>query len=529
VNQSITVSRPSPAAFNAFLVCLIEVARIAFLARLPDGALVQNIPDDAFYYLQAARNFCRLGRWTFDGVAPSSGFHLLWGYVLAALFRVHIGASLHVLFLVGSILQSLGLALAAFFLTKTAERFAGPGAWGGVLLVFLSGISLLQGTWMMESSFAILSGAVIFYFIARVDLQVTAAILMSVLFLGILASLARSDSGLLALWLLIGHVFLWKFGISNRKMMLAASTLLLGTLLGVGMVLFHTHLVSGQWSQASAQEKFFWSTVTGRSLTQPVHIFLLFFNPLINSIWAKRHPSGIGYLRLLELALTAAGLVMMIRTRRRPETLAFALVSLLTILSYCFFYRYDSAAVQPWYVGNFQAPAALLTGIGLAWFFQRYPCAMTSALAMICLCSITCSFRASFPWQETMWRAGIFLHSHQDMRPVGSWNSGIMGYFADDGVVNMDGLMNDTVLSYTKRGDLATYFSQRKIRYIFESPQIWDADMAKRGGYGDGILQHCIRRSEDPFPDDRYNFFAGSHIRIYEVNVDCLSRRNQPS
>jgi hypothetical protein len=59
------------------LVGLVGMARLTFLCRLPDRLLVRYIPDDAFYYLIMGRNFAATGRWTFDGVEPASGFHLL--------------------------------------------------------------------------------------------------------------------------------------------------------------------------------------------------------------------------------------------------------------------------------------------------------------------------------------------------------------------------------------------------------------------------------------------------------------------
>ena len=106
----------------------------------------------------------------------------------------------------------------------------------------------------------------------------------------------------------------------------------------------------------------------------------------------------------------------------------------------------------------------------------------------MCVWGIALSLHASFPWQEAMWRAGIYLREHPEVRPVGSWNVGIIGFFADDGVTNMDGLMNDAVLPYAKRGDLQHYFYKRGTRYILESPDLWTRRMALRGGYADGAL-----------------------------------------
>jgi hypothetical protein len=36
------------------------------IIRASDMLKVQNVPDDAFYYLLLAKNFSSLGQWTFD-------------------------------------------------------------------------------------------------------------------------------------------------------------------------------------------------------------------------------------------------------------------------------------------------------------------------------------------------------------------------------------------------------------------------------------------------------------------------------
>ncbi|MFN7825259.1 MAG: hypothetical protein ACK5P6_07855, partial [Pseudobdellovibrionaceae bacterium] len=60
--------------------------------------LVQVVPDDAFYYLQLAKNFAHTGQWTLDGIHPATGFHPLYAYFLVGLFKLGF-ESLHGVFL----------------------------------------------------------------------------------------------------------------------------------------------------------------------------------------------------------------------------------------------------------------------------------------------------------------------------------------------------------------------------------------------------------------------------------------------
>ena len=110
------------------------------------------IPDDAFYYLVPARKFATFGRWTFDGVEPSSGFHLLWEYLLAGFFHFVPHATLHTIFAVFGTMQVLLLALAAYLLALTARKSFGPGVLPGLALVFFSAACLQQEGWLLESA-----------------------------------------------------------------------------------------------------------------------------------------------------------------------------------------------------------------------------------------------------------------------------------------------------------------------------------------------------------------------------------------
>jgi hypothetical protein len=66
------------------------IVAVAILAGVADDALVC---DDAFYYFQIAHN-AALGRgFTFDGLAPTNGFHPLWAWICAALWRIGGGSA----------------------------------------------------------------------------------------------------------------------------------------------------------------------------------------------------------------------------------------------------------------------------------------------------------------------------------------------------------------------------------------------------------------------------------------------------
>lgn len=132
-------------------VFLVEIARLVILLRLPDSQLVQHIPDDAFYYVVLAQHFSVHAHWSFDGSAPSTGFHLLWAYMLVVLYWFVPKITFHGLFIFGALVGAVALSTAAFLTAIVVRRqFAGPAALG-LGFIFLGAPSLLQGAWLMES------------------------------------------------------------------------------------------------------------------------------------------------------------------------------------------------------------------------------------------------------------------------------------------------------------------------------------------------------------------------------------------
>lgn len=122
-----------------FAVAFAGFWRICVFSKMPYGELIQRIPDDAFYYLVTARNFASSGKWTFDGTEPASGFHLLWGYLLAFFFRLFPNASLHLIFTVGSIFQVCCLSLASYLVVRASSQALREGrfSWCGDHIPFV--------------------------------------------------------------------------------------------------------------------------------------------------------------------------------------------------------------------------------------------------------------------------------------------------------------------------------------------------------------------------------------------------------
>ena len=69
-----------------FILFIVLLSRLIYFYNLTESQLIGIVPDDAFYYLKMAQNKAFLGIWSFDGINTSTGFHLLYGYLLYFIF-----------------------------------------------------------------------------------------------------------------------------------------------------------------------------------------------------------------------------------------------------------------------------------------------------------------------------------------------------------------------------------------------------------------------------------------------------------
>lgn len=80
--------------------------------------------------------------------------------------------------------------------------------------------------------------------------------------------------------------------------------------------------------------------------------------------------------------------------------------------------------------------------------------------------------------QMSKYEAARWINENtHDMDILGSFNAGIVGYFSNRRVINLDGLVNDyNFLEYLKKGKLVEYVHANNIKYIADYGKISDSD-----------------------------------------------------
>ena len=191
------------------------------------------------------------------------------------------------------------------------------------------------------------------------------------------------------------------------------------------------------------------------------------------------------------------------------------------LATYVVVYGFNWADVQNWYMGNLEAPAGVLAGAAGGWFWQRRRTLTIATAAAFCLYGVAMSFRQPAPWQALLYDGGMYLRTHPEAKPAGAWDAGIVGYVADGGVTNLDGLVNDEVLPYVETGTLARYVEARRLRSVVDYSVLFRPPYSTRGGYADGELLRCVvaDRVLDP---PRGTFDNYNPVRVFHILPDCL-------
>jgi hypothetical protein len=102
----------------------MALALLPLARRLPNAV----VPDDGYFYAQIAYSLATKGRSTFDGIHTTSGYHLPWAFLLAAISRLLAAVTLDkTIHLFAYLAVSLSLALATslhFFKSRSFQLCA---------------------------------------------------------------------------------------------------------------------------------------------------------------------------------------------------------------------------------------------------------------------------------------------------------------------------------------------------------------------------------------------------------------------
>lgn len=474
------------------------------------------IPDDAFYYIQLARNRVKFGFWTFDGLSPATGFHFLYGYFLASIFWIVPDINWRCLYLLIGILSSSSISLSAFYCSRTMGKIFDQKVILFTALPYLSLPILLQSTSMMESWLVVLFAALTIYLVTEKHFTPKVPRTISLFLVGLLGSLARTDFGMLPGMIFCTVLVMQPF--RQNTMLIKSFIILLGAAFGVLVAITQNYILTGQYSQASAQIKFYWSTVNGHSFTP---IVILLSNIII--------PVTIGKISIIIFWIVSFAIFCLAvfrsiiniknKTVSTSETIFFACS--LTLFGYIFFYRHNSAALQMWYSANLAVPSAVCLTAVFYYVLRNKAFLLAKLVTILFLFLAIYRFQfIPYPHQYGMLQAGLFLKNQSNDYKYGSWNAGIISYFSGKPLINLDGLTNDEVVPYIKSNKLIEYINLKQIKFLIDyEDMLKRSNFRKQGGYDNIKVENCIKPL---FDVDKNSIPWGSGpLKLFAVDNNC--------
>lgn len=503
---------------------LLAVAHVVLFAssilRAADSFQVQFTPDDAYYYLGLARNFVRTGAWTFDsGMSITSGFHPLLAYLLALIYRAT-QPSTEAFVRYGLLLSSslaLVIALVAGYVGLKQKRY--PHYLLFLALILSSRNYAINAVSIMEWSLALLSGVLYTLCFYRA-LQAQKRAYVTLLGLGLAGSVSRSDFGLFPFALFAATLLLFVFWRDQTQKQAIRNAFfgLVGATLGVALIFVHNQLFTGNPVQSSALMKVHWSQISGPSFGGTSHL-------LTDALgWTASNTVLLMVVGVLAIALAPSFLSGIQQFRRRWDKrlsnqgrldLLLMVGATITLVGYVLVYS-RNGDVQLWYTANFFIPLFLLLVIGyrtLGIFvapriFHFVTIWLTIAVLglmgrnIASLYAISPTLLSPWPHQMAMLEAGKFLHQTPPEGRVGAWNAGIMGYYQGGTLINLDGLVNDSIYEYAISNTLPAYVEKTAITYIVDfEPMLTGEKLRVRGGYDDEAFVARLQPVKEFIPE----------------------------
>ena len=463
---------------------MLTLAHYFYLVSSSHAFLISVIPEDAFYEFQIARHFLATAQWSFDrGFSTTTGFHLLNTYLMSMFPQLMTHPWLAIKFWMG-----VGVALsivAVFVICRFAARTFGEFSLVFAFLILSSAVFTGQSAGLMEFPYLMAVAALYVAAVFRTCGESRFGALVGIFVLGVIGSLARSDFGGLPLATFVAcGISYWL----NRRADYLIQSLcgLVGATVGLIAVFLHNCFFSGHFLQGSAKVKALWGKRLGYSLKLPLI-------KLAQTVAVTKHSTVLaGVLLAMAMVVVAAVAIRRWRAPKREGAVAWTYenkllegTGLIAIVLYFFVYGADPG-VQNWYTANFVMPWMFVLG-GASRAIERDRVLRVVAVLVVALLSaqsVRDSYRPIWRHQRYMLEMAEYLQAHPMDGRIAGWNIGIVGFFNDGRVINLDGLMNDQIYPFVEAGTVAEYMNQAGIKFIVDFPeQVTNPQLGRMLGY----------------------------------------------
>lgn len=496
---------------NALLILLNLIYFFRLFVILKGGLnkVLEVTPDDAFYYLEIAKNKTLLNMWTFDGFNISSGFHFLYANLIRLIYAINIDIEFLEIFKYISILSIFFLTLSFYLLSKILTRLSSSNNSVIIFLIFTTYNILIQTTLLMESFLVIFFTTVSISLIFLINSDKFKFLKLILFIVGFFGTLSRTDFGVINIFFLIYSLIFKNTTLSKRSLFI-----ILGSIFGNSLLFIYNYVNFGNFFQNSATVKLHWSSFYENSAIPILNLLYNFIFPFLN---INLEPKNFKLFDVLPQVLNSIGiyhkifLTLFISTlfllfveigmnfkRLNNNLKIIFLSSSSSLLFYIIFYKFNSGGIQEWYISNLLIPFSVVLYITLYDLSKNVFTRSFLYIVLIFNFSFSVQNISNSIWthHSTNYEISNIIDENFNNENIGSWNSGIIGYFVDNNkIINLDGLINNNVAENIVSGSLPNYLAENNINYLIDYEYMFiNRTMRMRGGYEDNKFFSCLKK-----------------------------------
>ncbi len=455
--------------------------------------LVQFIPDDAFYYFQIARNIAAGQGSTLDGIHPTNGYHPLWMFLLVPFAALaHDPDTLVRCALAVAVLFNVAAALLLYALLRrlTANRVL---ALIGMGFYFLNSQAVLSSLDGLETALSSLLFVLALYLVLNREDEDRWSTLLLGLVLGLLF-LARTDNlffigAFLIVYLLKSPERLWR-GLPLVLVILAVAA----PWLAWNWVYFGSPIQqSGLATPYVLHESFIQSgNTSGQVLAESAIKFAAFLlvgsRYFLGAIPILFEATLLYCLLLFHKRWHSSRVTTCPRLQRALAVIvALWLGGLVLIFSHTFVRWFP----RTWYFDPLIILSAVTCCVGFTlvelprlWTSPRVRWALVSTLATVGLALYVVSeaqtlVRAPFGFQVELLDAANWLRANVGHdQAAAAFNAGIISFYSERRVVNLDGVVNSAAYRALVQKDLSRLMQESRVGYYADFDPVMLRDYA---------------------------------------------------
>ncbi|MCS7189595.1 MAG: glycosyltransferase family 39 protein [Bacteroidia bacterium] len=442
---------------------------------LPFQTILRSVVlDDTFYYAKIAMNFSLSGKFSFDGHNSTNGFHPLWMILMIPIAYLFHDKEVFIRSVLGlkAIFSGSAMGILWLLLRRVADKTTSAISLGVMMVLYYANWILING---MEGGLVIfLLFSVLFVY----EKVIQNPHLKNGLLLGLLLDLlilSRLDAALLGVGIGLGYL-LGGQGSMSRRLSFLVGVGLIACIFPIGYLLLnwvyfghplpvHALVKAGGGNLMENMNRFLSALERFVSITSGVVGFIII---------------GIAFILFILFAyFLFASRLPKEKNHRKAEYIFYSPLSIPIIISSILHFLvivFFVGKVYPWHL--------FLEILGIGWcilimgcFLERWGrWAKYSFLGTVVIALFIfwggILYRRWYPtWRElhmAMYEGALWMRAHMPLGvKIGSFDAGIVGYFSDRNVINLDGLVNSTsYLPYVLGDSVHVYVKKEKISYL---------------------------------------------------------------